>query len=48
MYNGYEMHIFIFIFIYYIIYLNTYNVEPKHKQKLLYYKGGYDVLPIYI
>ena len=48
MYNGFEMYIFIFIFIYYLIYLNAFDViEPKN-IKQLYYPNNNNVLPIFI
>ena len=47
MYNGYEFYIFIFIFIYYLIYLNAYDIEPENIKKL-YYPNNNNVLPILI
>ena len=48
MYNGYEMYIFIFIFIYYLIYLNAYDVIEPTNIKQLYYQSNNNVLPILI
>ena len=48
MYNGYEMYIFIFIFMYYILFLNTYDVIEPENIKQLYYPGNNNVLPILI
>jgi hypothetical protein len=48
MYNGFEMYIFIFIFIYYLIYLNAYDVIEPENIKQLYYPSNNNVLPILI
>jgi hypothetical protein len=44
---GYEFYIFIFISIYYIIYLNAYDIQPN--KKILYFnEKNSNVIPILI
>jgi hypothetical protein len=45
---GYEFYIFLFILIYYVIYLNAYDIVPASNKKTLYYNDKHSVIPILI
>lgn len=44
----YELYIFVFICIYYLIYLNTYDVIESKYKKTLYFNDNDNIIPILI